>query len=88
MRDAGLAQTLTFVFGSDDLVQSIGAEARGRTVGGRVIPAAWEGRWPNYAERSGMLVPAQGEAAWLPPEVHKPNWRGPLTGVQYEFASY
>jgi hypothetical protein len=33
-----------------------------------------------------MLVPLNGEVAWLPPEGEKPYWRGHITGIAYQFA--
>ena len=50
-------------FGDDGLIEAAQAEARGRTVGGRVIPTPWEGRMSNYDVRNGMHVPLTGEAA-------------------------
>ena len=28
----------------------------------------WEGRWSDYAEQGGIMVPMSGEVAWLTPE--------------------
>lgn len=84
--DGALSLTMLFRFGHDGLIQSVGAEARGRTVGGQVIPTPWEGRFSNYEERSGMHVPLSGEVAWLVPEGRRPYWRGRITNVAYDFA--
>jgi hypothetical protein len=64
----------------------VGAQARGRTVGGGVVPTPWQGRFWNYCERGGMRVPLDGEVAWLLAEGTKPYWRGHITGIVYEFA--
>jgi hypothetical protein len=40
----------------------------------------------NYEERGGMLVPLDGEVAWLLPEGAKPYWRGHIAKIVYEFA--
>jgi hypothetical protein len=33
-----------------------------------------------------MLVPLDGEVAWLPPEGAKPYWRGYITEIVHEAA--
>lgn len=87
LADGDLALTLTFTFRADDgLIESVRADARGRTVGARVEQAPWEGRWSDYAERDGMVVPLAGEVAWLLPEGRQPYWRGTITALRYEFA--
>jgi len=67
------------------LVNSVLAEARGRTVGETVVMAPWEGRWSDYAEQGGIKVPMRGEVAWLTPEGRRPYWRGEVTALVYEF---
>jgi hypothetical protein len=87
LQDGNLAVTLLFHFNEDGLIESVRAEARGRTVGGKVFPTPWQGRFWNYAVRDGMRVPLDGEVAWLLPEGEKPYWRGRITSVIYEFAA-
>lgn len=86
LKDGELSLTLLFRFGEDGLIESVRAEARGRTVGKRVVPTPWEGRWGKYETRDGMTVPTEGEVAWLLPEGPRPYWRGRITGLRYEFA--
>lgn len=86
LRDGGHAATLEFRFGADGLIESLRAEARGRTVRGAMIPTPWEGRWWSYAEREGMRVPLEGEVAWQLPGGARPYWRGRLTRAAYELA--
>lgn len=86
LTDGGLSLTLLFRFNEDGLIDSIRAESRGRTVGGKVVSQPWEGRWSDYEVRDGMTVPMRGEVAWMPPEGEKPYWRGRITGLEYEFA--
>jgi hypothetical protein len=71
---------------SDGLIEAVEAEARGRTVGGKIVMTPWQGRFWNYAERDGMQVPLEGEAAWLLPEGPKPYWRGLIKSLAYEYA--
>jgi hypothetical protein len=51
-----------------------------------VVPTPWQCRIWNYAERDGMRVPLDGEAAWLLPEGPRPYWRGHVTRLTYELA--
>jgi len=84
--DGAISLTMTFTFGADGLIESVRAEARGRTVAGKIIPTPWEGRWTNYQMQHGMRVPMRGEVAWLLPEGRKPYWRGTISALRYEFA--
>jgi hypothetical protein len=77
---------MLFTFNEQGLIDTVRAEERGRTVGGEVVPTPWQGRFWNYEERGGMRVPLDGEVAWMLPEGAKPNWRGRITEVVYEFA--
>jgi hypothetical protein len=84
--DGALSLTMLFSFGGDDFIESVQAEARGRTVGGLVIPTPWEGRFSSYQEQSGMHVPRSGEVAWLVREGRRSYWRGRITRLVYDFA--
>lgn len=84
--DGALSLTLLFRFDDQGLIESVRAEARGRTVGGTVVMTPWEGRWSDYQVRDGMRVPMAGEVAWLAPEGRKPYWRGRITSLRYEVA--
>lgn len=87
LRDGDISLTLLFRFDEAGPIASVRAEARARTVGGKVIPTPWEGRWRNYETRDGMRVPLEGEVAWILPEGPKPYWRGRITSLRYEFVS-
>jgi hypothetical protein len=84
--DDKISLTLLFLFDDRSLIESVRAEARGRTVNKTIVMTPWEGRWSNYQRRDGMQVPMTGEVAWLTPEGRKPYWRGTITKLQYEFA--
>ena len=86
LKDGDIAVTLLFRFSAAGPIQSVRAEARGRTVNGRVVATPWEGHWQHHELRDGMLVPLEGEVAWVLPEGPKPYWRGRITGIDYEFA--
>ena len=90
MRDGPLTLTLTFAFTDEGLMESVRAQARGRTENGQIVMRPWEGRWFDFQEQSGMRVPMRSEVAWLlPPELggRKPYWRGAITSLRYELAS-
>lgn len=87
LQDGDLTLTLLFGFNGEGLIATVRAEVRGRTVGGKVVPTPWQGRYWNYAMREGMRVPLEGEAAYLLPEGAKPYWRGRVSKLSYEFAS-
>jgi hypothetical protein len=87
LSDGPIALTLLFRFTSAGDPASVRAEARGRTVEGRVVQMPWEGQWSGHAERDGMRVPLTGEVAWITPEGRKPYWRGTITELRYEFAA-
>lgn len=86
LEDKGIVLSMLFYFNAEGLIESVRADARGRTVGGAVIPTPWEGRYRDYQSREGMLIPVEGEVAWILPEGRKPYWRGRISGVEYEFA--
>ena len=60
--------TLLFSFNDAGLIDSMRAEARGRTMADKVVPTPWEGRWRDHQVREGMTVPMEGEVAWLLPD--------------------
>lgn len=84
--DGAVAISMTFGFNEEGVIETVRADARGRTVGGEIIPTPWQGRFWNYQERSGMYVPLEGEVFWLLPDGPKPYWRGEITSIGYEFA--
>ncbi len=84
LRDGSVAPTLLFAFDEQGLVATVRAEDRGRGVGKATVPTPWLGRFWNYAWRGGLLVPLEGEVAWLLPDGPRPYWRGHLVAVEHE----
>jgi hypothetical protein len=82
--DGPVAVTMRFSFDEDGTIETVRADARGRAVGDRFIPTPWQGRFWNYEQRGGMLVPLDGEVAWLLPEGARPYWRGRIAEIAYE----
>jgi hypothetical protein len=83
---AGVPHEHTGTCDEEGLIEAVRADARGRTVGGEVVPTPWQGRFWNYEERCGMRVPLYGEVAWMLPEGEKPYWRGRITEIACDFA--
>lgn len=86
LADGPVSATLRFSFGAGGLVETVRAEARGRTEARRLVPTPWLGRFRDYADRDGVRVPLEGEAAWLLPGGSRPYWRGRLAAIAYEYA--
>lgn len=86
LTEGTISLTMLFTFNKQGLIDTVRAEARGRMVGEKIVPTPWHGRFWNYGERSGMLVPLDGEVAWLLPEGPKPYWRGHITEIVYDLA--
>jgi hypothetical protein len=76
---------MLFTFDEQGLIDTVDAEARGRAVGDRIVPTPWQGRFWNYRERGGMLVPIDGEVVWVPPEGEKPYFRGHIIEIDHDF---
>ena len=85
LTDGAISATMLVNFNQAGLIDSVRFDARAAMVGKVVVPMPWEGRWSDYQERNGMLVPLSGEAAWLHVDGRKPYWRGTITAITYEF---
>ena len=85
--DDKIALTLTFSFSDEGVINTVHAKSRERVVDGKTVVAPWLGRFWSYALRDGMLVPTQGEVAWLLAQGQKPYWRGTTTSISFEFAN-
>jgi len=86
LADGGTAVSLVFHFGSDGLVERVRAKSRPRTLGGRTVDTPWEGRFRAWERHGGMLVPTEGEVAWITPEGSQAYWRGKTERIEYLFA--
>lgn len=86
LADGDLSVTLVFRFGADGLIETIDSPARPRALGDRLEPTPWRGRFGNYADRDGVLIPIDGEVAWVADGVEQPYWRGHLESIEHRFA--
>lgn len=85
--DAGITISLRFDFGTDGLIETVFAQERARLVGTQTTQSPWQGRFSNYAERSGMLIPLKSEVGWVLPDGLKTYYRSKMSTVSYEFAA-
>jgi hypothetical protein len=84
VHDGPLSITLRFGFDAGGLLRSVRSDARGRSVGGVIVPTPWEGLWSDYRKVDGRLLPMAGEVAWLLPEGRKPYWRGAVAELSLQ----
>lgn len=84
LTDGDVSVRMIFTFDDEGLVESVRSEDRYRDDDGALVPTPWEGRFWNYAERDGLLVPLEGEVAWLLPDGPRPYWRGRIEQIAYE----
>ena len=76
---------MTFTFNQSGLIDTVWAAARSRVNGKIFEYMPWQGRFWNYAERNGMMVPLVAEVAWLPPDGAKPYYRSKLSSISFDF---
>lgn len=85
LRDGATSVRLVFQFDARGLIDSVRADYRYREVDGTLVPTPWQVRCWDFQERDGMLVPLQGEVAWLLPQGPLPYWRGRIERIQYDY---
>src|SRR5690606_9820859 len=56
---------------------------RYRDVNGTAVLTPFEGRYGEYEQRSGVMVPMEADVAWQLPEGEFPYWRGSPRDVEY-----
>ncbi|HEX8358852.1 MAG TPA: DUF6544 family protein [Longimicrobium sp.] len=82
--DRGVTVSLDFTFGENGEIRSTYTPTRSREVEGRWVPTPWNGSYRRYERVAGMLVPMEGEVAWVLPDGPLPYWRGRITGAEYD----
>jgi hypothetical protein len=84
LTDCGLSVWVDFRFSArGEIVET--ATERYRDVAGKAVRTPWVGRFWDYERLDGMMVPRQGEVAWLLPEGRFPYWRGRIEESEYTF---
>jgi hypothetical protein len=87
LTDGSTTVELAFSFDDRGLLRSVRSEERYREVNGILAATPWEGRFWDYAPFDGMLIPKEGEVAWLGPAGRKPYWRGRIRSIEYEYGA-
>lgn len=80
LTDHGLSVWVDFRFSPRGEIVETSTE-RYRDVDGSAVRTPWVGRFWDYVRLGGMMVPRQGEVAWLLPEGRYPYWRGRIDGA-------
>ena len=86
LTDGTTTVKLLFQFDAQGLISSVRSEGRAREVDGGQVITPWQGRFWDYQLRDGLLIPLEGEVAWLVQEELKPYWRGRIQRIEYEYA--
>lgn len=83
LRDRGATATADFHFGAEGQVDRVtGMRYRAVGRGQRLTPT--EGWHRAYRRIAGMMVPTEGEVAWLLPAGPHAYWRATIVDVRYE----
>ncbi len=85
LRDGEHGASLDVRFGAEGQIERF-STLRYRDVGGALVLTPWAGHLRAYTRIAGMMVPAEAEVEWLPPEGAVAVWRGRLVRASYEFA--
>jgi len=86
LTDGATTVKLVAQFDAQGLICSVRSDERYREVEGKQIATPWQGRFWYYERRDGILVPLEGEVAWLLSDGAKPYWRGRIDHIEYEYA--
>ncbi len=84
LRDHGATAVADFHFGDGGEVVRVSGR-RYRSVEGGLVLTATEGVIGSYERIDGMMIPTEGELAWLLPEGRHAYWRGTLVGTRYQY---
>lgn len=84
LTDSGVSVSLDFRFGGKGEVVGTYTPARFRDVDGTPVPTPWEGSFQSYGRVGGVMVPREGEVAWILPEGRLSYWRGEIIRIEYD----
>lgn len=83
LTDSGVSVSLDFRFNEKGEIVSVYTPARYRDVNGKGVPSPWEGHFREYERMDGLMVPREGEVAWILPEGRLTYWRGRVVRVEF-----
>lgn len=82
--DAGITTSLVFEFNTKGEIVSVYAPARYREISGKFEATPWKGRFSNYININGYLIPEKAEVEWHLKDRVYPYWRAKLKNVTYK----
>lgn len=85
IEDSGITLAVDVHFGERGEIVDVNA-MRMRDVDGVGVLTPFEGRFRSYVRVAGMMVPLEGEVAWILPEGRLDFWRGRITAAEYDLA--
>jgi hypothetical protein len=83
LADGNTKVSLDFHFAPNGEISRVDGE-RYRDDAGRGVLTRWEGRFSRYERINGMMIPTEGEVAWLLADGRYPYWRGRVMEFTYE----
>tara|TARA_B100001939_G_scaffold308830_1_gene289721 strand:- start:28714 stop:29568 length:855 start_codon:yes stop_codon:yes gene_type:complete len=83
LKQNGISATLEFRFNERGEIQGIYTEDRYGLFDGEFKKYPWEGRFRDYREVDGMLVPSYGEVGWHLPSGFWLFWKGHIQNFEY-----
>jgi uncharacterized protein DUF6920 len=86
LTDQGTSASIEFRFAPGGEIAATSTE-RYRAVDGKQVLTSWVGRFWDYERVQGMMVPREGEVAWVLPGGRLPYWRGRVTGFAFKPAA-
>jgi len=78
----GVTVTLEFRFAESGEVAGIYTPRRWGTFPGGYRQVPWEGHFRDFRERSGFVVPTEGDVGWYVDDEWRTVWRGTITGYE------
>ena len=82
LTDGEVSVSLDFHFGPSDEIVRVSGD-RYRDVDGRGVLTPFEGLHRRYERHGGMMIPTEGEVAWLLSEGRHAYWRGRVVDAAY-----
>jgi hypothetical protein len=86
LTDGQNSVSIEFRFNAAGEITGAYTPSRYREVKGSYETTPWEGRFTSYSQLGGMVIPTEGEVAWLLPGGRLTYWRGRVTQAAYEYA--
>jgi hypothetical protein len=82
--NAGVSVSLEFQFNAQAEVAIVFTSGRYREVNGEYELTGWQGRFSDYVEMGGYLVPSRAEVEWHLKDQPYPYWKAHIEEIQYE----